>query len=591
MTSPATCRVARPATEAGLAAAIAAQKRAILEIERELWRDGLAESRLDAYQAAFRQLERLLDQQGADDRHEFVVVIPVADRPQHLRGCLDSLLELCRAFGYGGQDQGRYRKISVVVADDSNEAGHVAQNREMARHYSRLGLATTCFGPDEQIVLVDSLGQAGQNALSRILGNAPPASFGHKGQGVMRNIAYLELNEQARGERRVLFYSIDSDQEFKVKVATKHGDRDVCAVNFFFHLDEIFSTTDALVLTGKVVGDPPVSPAVMTSNFLDDVIAFLRQMAAGGAGPCRHHRADPHRQGEAAYHDMADLFGFKSEGEAYRYRCPLRGIHGDADCFDHFGSRVNSFFYGEHPTRASYYLHDAVLGTVQPARTVYAGNYVFRPEGLKYFIPFASLRLRMSGPTLGRLIKSEIGPRFVSANLPMLHKRTVSGTGQSEFRPGLSSGARAIDFGGEFERQFYGDVMLFSIERLTAMGFPRLPETVIGETLATVRQEMLEKYNGRRQAIMEKLEQLQAILQDDQAWWNRSSAHGAALRDFEAFADNVARNFGDTSTSHLRINSEASWDAWRGELLSALCSYPEDRRLWEETLAARRRAP
>jgi hypothetical protein len=570
--------------------AIAAQKNAILEIEKDIWNDGLNESRLEAYQAAFRHLERLIEAQGEDDRHEFILVIPVADRPQHLTSCLESLLELCRAFGYGGQDQSRYRKISVVVADDSVEAGNIARNQELAHHYSELGIATTCFGPDEQIALMESLDEAERASLTRILGNAKPEAFGHKGQGVMRNIAYLKLNEDAADRQRVLFYSIDSDQEFKLKVSTPLGDRDVYAVNFFYHLDEIFHTTDALVLTGKVVGDPPVSPAVMTGNFLEDVIGFVNQMAESDAGPCRHHRADLRREGEAAYHDMSELFGFQHGGEVYHYRCPLPGNHGDADCFDHFASKLNSFFYGEHPTRASYYVHDNVLRTVQAARTVYAGNYIFRPEGLKYFIPFASLRLRMSGPTLGRLIKSEIGERFISANLPMLHKRTVTGTGQSEFRPGISSGARAIDFGGEFERQFYGDVMLFSIERLTAMGYPSLPEAEIAATMMAVRDNMLIKYNARRQAIMERLDVLKAILRAPENWWNRSGAHGPALDDFEAFVDNVARNFGEDSSSHVRINSAENWDKWRSDLLAAVCRYPEDRRAWDETLAARRRA-
>jgi hypothetical protein len=53
-----------------------------------------------------------------------------------------------------------------------------------------------------------------------------------------------------------------------VKVATAQGDRDVYAMNFLAQIDAIFGATDAEVLTGKVVGDPPVSPAVMAGNFL-----------------------------------------------------------------------------------------------------------------------------------------------------------------------------------------------------------------------------------------------------------------------------------------------------------------------------------
>ena len=289
----------------------------------------------------------------------------------------------------------------------------------------------------------------------------------------MRNIAYLKVAELIKNTPadKLLIWSLDSDQEFCVKVATPEGDREVYAIDYFHDLDAIFSRTDALVLTGKVVGDPPVSPAVMAGNFLADVLGFLQRMAASDpAAACRQHGDAGQAGGEATYHDMADLFGFKQAATAYRYRCTLAGAHSEADCCAHFAARLNSFFYGEHPTRISYYQPADLLRSVQPARTVYQGNYVFRPQALKYFAPFATLRLRMSGPTLGRIIQAEIGARFVSANLPMLHKRTLESGGQSEFRPGIATAtemiAPVIDISGEFERQFYGDVMLFSIERL-----------------------------------------------------------------------------------------------------------------------------
>ncbi|MDD5249724.1 MAG: hypothetical protein PHY45_12095 [Rhodocyclaceae bacterium] len=594
MPSQATCRTVSP----DIGTAIAAQKSLIAKIEKQLWAGGLNAALLASYQAAFRELEALIAAQGEDGRHKFVIVIAVADRPQHLKSCLDSLLELCRTFGYGGRDDGCYRKVAVLIADDSVDAANISGNRELAQRFSELGLATTCFGPDEQLALLGALDAAGQANLSRVLGALPAgglsvASFGHKGQAVMRNIAALKLATMAQDER-VLFYAVDSDQEFKVKVGTPQGDQDVCAVNFLYRLDEIFAATDALVLTGKVVGDPPVSPAVMTGNFLEDVVGFLRQAAAGAdaAGACRHHDADARREGEAAYHDMADLFGFQAAGAAYRYRCTLHGAHSEADCFDHFSARLNGFFYGEHPTRVSYYVHDVIMATVQPARTVYVGNYVIRPAALKYFIPFAALRLRMSGPTLGRLVKSEIGGRFVSANLPMLHKRTVTGTGQSEFRPGIEAAARTIELCGEFERQFYGDVMLFSMEQLAAAGFPHQPPAgdAIAATLDRVRDDMLDKYNAKQRDIIAKLAQLESILHEPSHWWNRSDRHAAAVGNFRNFAANVAHNFGAASACYCRINAAANWAPWRAKLIDAATRYPQDRRAWEATLAAARRA-
>ncbi len=517
-------------------------------------------------------------------RHRFIVVIPVADRPQHIRACLDSLLELQRRHPYGDG-----RQITVLIADDSSNPAHITDTRALAGQYCKLGLPTIHFPPAEQAELIAALNVE----MPRVVGTAPRADathFGHKGQGVMRNIAYLKVVELLKGmpDDEVLIWSLDSDQEFQVKIATPEGARNVYAVDFFHALDDIFSRTDALLLTGKVVGDPPVSPAVMTANFLEDVIGFLEQLRDSDPGSaCGHHQEETQRQGEAAYHDMADLFGFKS-AMVYRYRCTLGGTHSEADCFAHFASRLNSFFYGEHPTRVSYYQADPAgdsLASVQPARTVYAGNYAFRPEALKYFIPFAALRLRMSGPTLGRIIKAELGPRFVSANLPMLHKRTVESGGQSEFRPGISTAAQIIDMSGEFERQFYGDVMLFSIEklaetrRLTSADF-------IASTLDVVRAAMLEKYNSRQRTILARLATLETLLHDTRQWWNRSTDHAAAVENFASFAANIQRNFGAESAGHGCINSAAGWKKWRADLLAAIIHYAEDRSAWEQVLCA-----
>ncbi|MCK9389598.1 MAG: hypothetical protein M0Q22_14535 [Sulfuritalea sp.] len=586
MRSPITCQTA------SLDERIAAQRSAVADMEKALWAGGLNEPLLAAYQGAFRQLEQLIAARGDDDRHRFVIVIPVADRPQQTRSCLDSLLELCQAFAYGGLCDGAYPKISVVIADDSSDEGHIAGNREIARHFSQLGIATAYFGLDEQFAVLAALGADARAELSGILGSAGREAFSHKGHAITRNIAYLMLGDAKEYDERTLIYTVDSDQEFKVKVGTPDGDKEVCAINFFHHLDRIFAATDALVLTGKVVGDPPVSPSVMAGNFLQDVIGFLQQMAAGIArNPCRHHQGSAHREGEASYHDMADLFGFKPASEAYCYRCTLTGEHTDADCFDDFSNRLNSFFYGEHPTRISYYCHDEVSRTVQAARTVYAGNYIFRRAGLKYFIPFAPLRLRMSGPVLGRLVKSEIKGRFVSANLPMLHKRTVRGTGQSEFRPGVCAAraeTRAVELCDEFERQFHGDIMLFSIERLTALGYPQqpLPAETVAATLASVREEMQQKYNARRRDIVEKLERLRSMLRDPANWWNTSTGHAAAVENFKAFADNIARNFGADAPCYDFINSAANWEKWQARLLVAICRYPQERRAWAAALAA-----
>ena len=561
---------------------IAAQHAAINRFESALWDGGFNASLLASYQSAWRRLETLIAARGDDRRHQFVLVIPVADSPAQLRRCLASLLELCRAFGYGGMRDGRFGKVSLILADDSEDAGLIAENRAIAREFDAQGLAIDYFGLAEQLALMDTLAHVD---LGSIVGTAPRDAFGHKGQAMMRNIAYLKLAQLQETGVPLLVYTLDADQQFKVKVET--ADSDVCAVNFFAQLDAIFSATDADVLTGKVVGDPPVSPAVMAGNFLDDVAGFLREMAASDpAQPYRPNAANT-SDADAAYHDMAGLFGFANPADAYRYRCNLAGTPSNADCFGDFAQRLKRFFHGEHPTRITWYRHQPAHESVQPARTVYTGNYVFRPRALNWFIPFAPLRLRMSGPTLGRLMKAELGDKFISANLPMLHTRTLDATGEAEFRPGVVTEADAIDLADEFERQFFGDVMLFTVERLTALGFPQqaLPAETLAATIDAVHADLAQQYRTRHAGIVKKLDALTRMLNDPAGWWH-APEHAQALAQFRVFLDNMQRNFGADSPGHARIASAEDWQCWRQRQLAALSRFHADRQVWNQALSA-----
>jgi hypothetical protein len=574
MPSPATCRLASPDEQ------IAAQRAVIAHFEAALWDGGFNASLLASYQSAWRRLETLVAARGDDRRHHFVLVIPVADSPAQLRRCLASLLELCHAFGYGGMKDGHFRKVSVILADDSEDAELIAANRAIAREFDTRGLAIDYFGLVEQLALMDSLADIDLSIAACAARRLRP-----QGQAMMRNIAYLKLAQLQVTDVPLLFYTIDADQQFKVKVET--ADSDVCAVNFFAQLDTIFSATDADVLTGKVVGDPPVSPAVMAGNFLDDVAGFLHEMAA--SDPARPYRPNAANtpDADAAYHDMAGLFGFENPTDAYRYRCILAGTPTNADCFGDFAQRLKRFFHGEHLTRITWYRHQPALDSVQPARTVYTGNYVFRPRALNWFIPFAPLRLRMSGPTLGRLMKAELGDKFISANLPMLHTRTLDATGEAEFRPGVVTEVDAIDLSDEFERQFFGDVMLFTVERLTALGFPQqaLPDETLAATLDAVHAEMAQQYRTRHAGIVKKLDALTCMLNDPAHWWH-APAHDRALAQFRVFLGNMQRNFGADSPGHARIASEAHGQHWRQRQLAALTRFDVDRRAWSQALAA-----
>ncbi len=515
--------------------------------------------------------------------HDIVIVIPVADRPRHLTDCFNSLLELGRRYPYAGQ-------VSVLVAEDSRDEASIEQHRALAAAVTGQGLPVHYLGQDEQRALVEALPAAERMQLAGVIGDG--ASYAHKGASITRNIAYLWLRRLQRDGRRRLFWFIDSDQEFRVNVDEGGDEQEVYAVDYCNGLDRIFRETPTQILTGKVVGDPPVSPAVMAGNFLDDITAFLFDM--GRCTPddaCSFHDAVRHAD-DAAYHDMAELFGFR-QAEAFRYRCTLTGMHDHVRCFADFAAKLGRFFDGEHPTRRSVYQAAELMSSVKQARTIYTGNYVFTPAGLDYFIPFAALKLRMAGPTLGRIIKAELGERFVSANLPMLHRRTVEAIGQSEFRPGIERTQQRVDLSGEFERQYFGDVMLFSVERLTAAGYPGVEQTeeFIADIVDSVEAEMHVKYVAQHGLIAEKLARLQVLYSAPEQWWLVESSLNDARAMFGQFLDNMAKNFGDNSFAWQIVNDLKHRQVRKTAIVAAIGRYRSDCETWCALLERPNRRP
>ena len=541
---------------------------------------------INIYHQVFHELEAIIASTGLDERHSFVVVIPVADRPRHLQDCLNSLLELCHTFDYGGQSNGRYRKVMVIIADDSKAPDNIDRHREIARHFDNLGLETLYFGIDEQLAELDRLPDTVRRGLVNIVGDIERSKFYHKGPSILRNIVYLKLNDLRKTDNRQLFYFIDSDQEFKVKLCGITADRDAYLINYLYQLDRVFSETLTRVMTGKVVGDPPVSPAVMAGTFLDDVRGFLEQIDhTAPNAPCPFHGQERPNDSGAAYHDMAGLFGFDANQLLYNYRCTLVGKHDITNCLVDFASKLNRFFDGEHPTRLTYFNATEAVAHTRPARTVYTGNYVLRADALRYFVPFATLRLRMAGPVLGRIIQSEIGNRFVSANLPLLHKRTVRETGQAEFRPGIEKTAQVVDLSGEFERQFFGDVMLFTVEKLSALGYPKIPvpEHQIAQLLVETEDAMYRLYTEKHTQILSKIRILERTLARQGTWVQIPKTH--AVREyFATFLDSMTHNFGEHARGYRQIASTEHRAARHRQILGALMQYAHDRAAWEAAL-------
>ena len=553
-------------------------------LEAALWESGPDPERVARYHALFAEMETHIAS-GDDSRYRLVVVVPVADRPLHLHACLQSLAGAARAFRYGAGGRERSKKLAVMIADDSRDAGNIARNREIAADIGRQGIEVIYFGLEEQLAEVAALGPAERQALQSVIGNAAPAAFWHKGASIMRNLACLRLNRMARRDPRQLFLFVDSDEEFHANTA---AGGEVFTTNYFYHIDRIFRESPVEVLTGKVVGDPPVSPAVMAGTLLEDILALLAEMSTLGADvACTFHG---HENGsrDADYHDMATLFGFARPAGAHRYHCRLAGAHDHAACLAGFARTLNRFFDGEHPTRVTPYRHMDVQASVSPARTVYTGNYVLSASGLRYFIPFAGLQLRMAGPVLGRLVQAGSGAAFVSANLPLLHRRTVEEQGAAEFRPGVDRSAPLVDLSGEFERQFFGDVMLFTVIELVAQGYPeaQLDPDAIRVQVRSIEANMQVRYAEVRQRVLARLEALETRLSDPAHWWSRDSAHAETRSLFGQFAASLRTNFDAQALAWKLIEADAHREARRAAITGALATYRLDREAWERVLRA-----
>jgi len=569
-------------------------RQALARLERALWRPVPTAGALARYQAACRELEGIIARRGGDRRHHFLFIIPVADRPQHLENILDSLLTLCRLYHYGGEREGRFTRVQALIADDSREGEHTAHHRAAAARFTRAGLLCHYFGAGEQEALLAALPPADRAALAPLIGEPERRGFHHKGATANRNLAALAAATFRPAEGPCLFHFVDSDEQFQVRLPEGTGCRDLPALNYLYHLDRLFSREEIAVLTGKVVGDPPVSPAVMSANLLRDIDGFIGELAEHRPErACRFHRSPPDG-GDAAYHDFAELFGFRHAARRFSVRCTEAGRHDHRACLRAFARRLDAFFDGTHPTRVTLFDPAEPPERLSPARTVYTGNFVCNEEALtRHFTPFAALRLRMAGPVLGRILRAELGPRFVTANLPLLHTRTLSDGAAFEYRPGVERTASRVDLGDEMERQFYGDVMLFTVEALVADGYPQeMPEpAALAQRLAAVEGSLERRYLEAHHRIRELLTQVRTRFSDPRRWWQQGEKEREARERFEHFFANIAHNFGPESRGYRAIADTAHRAAHRERMVQALRAYPQQRDLWRTLWPQPRTAP
>ncbi|MBT7047533.1 MAG: hypothetical protein HN977_19285, partial [Gammaproteobacteria bacterium] len=275
--------------------------------------------------------------------------------------------------------------------------------------------------------------------------------------------------------------------------------------------------------------------------------------------------------------------GFENKADYFEYPCPLKGEHDNLTCLDGFSERVNAFFFGEHLTRKTQFVYNAEFTDLSPARTIYPGNYIVNYDGLKYIIPFGDLRLRMSGPTAGRLVKAEIKQRFASVNMPMLHTRTLQDDFANDFRPGVEKQAETINLTDEFERQFFGDLMLFTVVELSKQGElnKQLEVESIRQAINKVELELLDLYQTKHEAIKRRNSQLKMLLENSTSWWFALESAKPSIQKIQKFISNIELNFGEQSVGYLQIVSESHREQRKLQIVQALLNYRKERDAWD----------
>ena len=153
-------------------------------------------------------------------------------------------------------------------------------------------------------------------------------------------------------------------------------------------------------------------------------------------------------------------------------------------------------------------------------------------------------------------------------------------------------GAATTDVSDEFERQFYGDVMLFSIQRLVEDGFPgaRLSRRHVESTLQEVDAELRERYADKQAKIETRLAELSQCLHDPARWWHSATASTVAVPLFGAFIEGMRRNFGSDAASRSRIDSPQIKRQWHGQQAQAIVGLSDAHAVWQRALCRLREA-
>lgn len=557
---------------------------ALTRIEERLWNSVQGANQLHRL---YLEKEALHSNLQTDNRHDFAIIIPVTDQPQQLSDCLGSLLIQCRKYKYGGMESGRFKKVSVIIADDSKESGNISQHRKLAEYFTHQGLVTDYFGLDEQLAEIAKLNSIERKKLANIVGNVHEPPFHHKGAAIMRNITYLKLNQATYLNPRTLFWFVDCDLLFQSETDDNPGQP--FSLNHFHYLDRIFSSSDINILSGEVIGDIQVSPAVCVNQVLDDVLSFLGR--TGQQAPdtsCSLQHNPKNHFLSPVFHDLAEAFGFERQTDHSEYQCQLHNKHNHIDSLRQFSDQLNQLFHGMHPTRQCGFRLNGALPSTRVARCLNTSHYLMRFNALKHFIPFADLNLGMRGPALGVLLQAEIKDQFAYANLPIRRRCTTKkDLVRNEIEPEMNGKTLHADLSTHQMHQYLGDVMLLSLIKMANNGFPEeVPDREeIYILVKAAEQELEQEYLRYWQSTIEHTDRIKALLDDKSKWWNQTRETDQAMQLINHFINTVVLNFSHLSKARLQIKNRDWKRSQLKRITHAIADYHIDKTAWVKALS------
>lgn len=377
---------------------------------------------------------------------DFIIVIPYVHRPVSLKRLLISIDNEISRFGYG-----TLNNIKVLVFEDG-ETNESAILNEYTPKFFQLDF----FSTEVLRKFIISLYPVRNNeihAWTELFGDMGAT---YRGPMVMANIAkaFLSREYSRTLSSKVLISHMDSDQDFGIQTFLDNqmvGNRDN-VFDYFGNIARIFSTFNFVkILSCKLVGDPPVTPFVMTHTMLQDLKGLLIEKSET-ALHLNNYDNDLY-----PYYDLGFLKTLK-EYQIPEYYPILNIENSHKSLFD----KLPEFFQGHHFTRPVLYhpksqFMSKITGIsrkIQKTDIINPGNVIYRKESLEYPYLFAKYRIRMGGPILGKYISQLGRHELFRAFLPMRHQR-------AEFRLGVQPDHNnKFDFTPEATRQIQGDFCL-----------------------------------------------------------------------------------------------------------------------------------